>query len=60
MENNKIIYIKDFILVSNGINKILNKFIKKVKLFYREGNNVTNFHSKCDEKSNTVTFVKTK
>ena len=63
LENSKIICKEDFILVSNGIKKNLNKFIKKVKLLYRasrDGESATNFHTKCNGKSNTVTFVKTK
>ena len=62
LENSKIVCSLDFILVSNGIHKNLNKYIKKVKLIYRasrDGDKPNNFHSKCDGKSNTVTFVKT-
>ena len=63
LEESKIICKEDFIIVSIGINKNLNKIIKKVKLLYRatrDGDKAKNFHLKCDGKKNTVTFVKTK
>ena len=62
LENSKIICKEDFTLVLEGINNKLNKFIKKVKLLYRasrDGDKANDFHSKCDGKKNTVTFVKT-
>ena len=63
LEESKIICKEDFILVSTGINRNLNKIIKKVKLLYRatrDGDKAKNFHSKCDGKIDTVTFVKTR
>ena len=59
----KIITKEDFILPSIGIKKKLNKTIKEVILLYRaskDGDGSAQFHSKCNGKSNTVTFVKTK
>ena len=56
LENSKIICKEDFTLVLEGINK-------NVKLLYRasrDGDKSTKFHSKCDGKQNTVTFVKTR
>ena len=50
----------DFVTVSIGIKEKLNKKIKEAKLLYRasrDGDN-TQFHSKCNGKQNTVTFVK--
>ena len=51
----------DFITVSFGIKKTMNKTIKKARLLYRassDGDNSMIFHSKCDGIPNTVTFVK--
>ena len=52
----------DFFTVSIGIKKNLKKTIKSAKLLYRASRdgNQTQFHSKCDSKENTVTFVKGK
>ena len=63
LEDSKIICKEDFILVLEGINRNLKKIIKNVNLLYRasrDGDNANVFHSKCDGKQNTVTFVKTK
>lgn len=51
---------EDFTIVSVGIKLTLNKKIKSAKLLYRASRdgNQTQFHSKCDNKENTVTFVK--
>ena len=52
----------DFFTISIGIKKKLKKSIKSAQLLYRasrDGNH-TQFHSKCDGKENTVTFVKAK
>ena len=50
----------DFATVSIGIKEKLNKKIKEAKLLYRASRDgdSTQFHSKCDGKQNTVTFVK--
>ena len=50
----------DFATVSIGIKEKLNKTIKEAKLLYRASRDgdSTQFHSKCDGKQNTVTFVK--
>ena len=61
--NSKIIKsFNDIIPISIGIQEKLKKKIKDIKLLYRasrdgDGNQ---FHSKCDGKPNTVTFVKAK
>ena len=63
LEDSNIICKEDFTLVLEGINRNLKKVIKRVKLLYRasrDGDNGSKFHSKCDGKKNTVTFVKTK
>ena len=63
LEKSKIIHKNDFKLISEGIYIKLKKAIKKVKLLYRatrDGDSASNFHSKCDGKSKTVTFIKTK
>ena len=54
--------IDDLFFISIGIQEKLKKNIKDIKLLYRasrdgDGNQ---FHSKCDGKSNTITFVKSK
>ena len=55
--NSNIISSKDFITVSMGIQKSLNKMIKEVKLLYKfSKDGPANFHSKCDNKKNTLTF----
>ena len=62
LKDSKIICKEDFTLVLEGINKKLNKSIKKVKLLYRasrDSDKASEFHAKCDGKQNTVTFVKT-
>ena len=59
--NSTIITQEDFITVSFGIEKTMNKAIKKARLLYRassDGDNSMIFHSKCDGIQNTVTFVK--
>ena len=59
----KIVTPVDFATVQIGIKEKLNKTIKGAKLLYRasrDGDNSTQFHSKCDGIENTVTFVKAK
>ena len=49
-------------LIENGVKEKLKKNIKKFKLLFRASNDgfsASNFHSKCDGKSNTVTLVET-
>ena len=49
-------------LIETGIKTKLNKKIKKFTLLYRASNEgflISNFHSKCDGKKNTVTLVET-
>ena len=49
-------------LIENGVKTKLNKNIKKFTLLFRASNDgfsASNFHSKCDGKSNTVTLVET-
>ena len=50
----------NFATVAIGIKEKLNKKIKEAKLLYRASRDgdTTQFHSKCDGKQNTVTFVK--
>ena len=50
----------DFGTVAIGIKEKLNKKIKEVKLLYRASRDgdQTQFHTKCDGRQNTVTFVK--
>ena len=63
LEKSKIIHVKDFKLISEGIYKKLQQSIKEVKLLYRatrDGDSSSSFHSKCNGKSYTVTFIKTK
>ena len=63
LEKSKIIHIKDFKLISEGIYRKLQQSIKKIKLLYRatrDGDSSSNFHNICNGKSNTVTFIKTK
>ena len=52
----------DFFTVSIGIKENLQKRIKSAKLLYRASRDgdQKQFHSKCDGKENTVTFVKAK
>ena len=55
--------IDDFNLIQKGIKHTLKKSIKDIKLLYRaskDGDNSNDFHSKCDNKGSTVTFIKTK
>ena len=62
-ESKIITSINDFILVKKGIKQKLKKSIKDIKLIYRaskDGDNSNDFHSKCDNKENTVTFIKDK
>ena len=60
--DSKIITFDDLILPALGIKKVLNKTIKGVNLLYRASRDgdSTQFHSKCNGKLNTVTFVKAK
>lgn len=57
-----IVTIEDFATVQIGIREKLNKTIKEAKLLYRASRDgdSTQFHSKCDGKKNTVTFVQAK
>ena len=50
----------DFATVAIGIKEKLNKKIKEAKLLYRASRDgdTSQFHSKCDGRQNTVTFVK--
>ena len=58
----KIVTPEDFATVQVGIKEKLNKTIKGAKLLYRASRDgdANQFHSKCDGKENTVTFVKSK
>ena len=60
--DSKIINFNDLIPISIGIQEKLKKNIKDIKLLYRASRDGdgTQFHSKCDGKPNTVTFVKAK
>ena len=57
-----IVTIEDFATVQIGIREKLNKTIKEAKLLYRASRDgdSAQFHSKCDGKKNTVTFVQAK
>ena len=61
IESSKIIELGDFYPVAKGIKERLNKSIKDIKLLYRASRDGDGkeFHTKCDGKQNTVTFVKT-
>ena len=61
IESSKIIEPGDFYPVAKGIKERLNKSIKDIKLLYRASRDGDGkeFHTKCDGKQNTVTFVKT-
>ena len=62
IKSNIIINDLDFFTVSIGIKEKLKKIIKSANLLYRasrDGDH-TQFHSKCDGKINTITFVKAK
>ena len=52
----------DFATVQTGIKQKLNKKIKEAKLLYRASRDGDSdkYHSKCDGKENTVTFIKAK
>lgn len=56
----KIITVDDFVVPAIGIKTKLNKKIKEVKLLYRASRDgdSTQFHNKCNGKTNTITFVK--
>jgi len=58
----KIITPDDFAIVQMGIKQKLNKTIKEAKLLYRASRDGDSkqFHSRCDGKENSVTFVKAK
>jgi hypothetical protein len=58
----KIITPDDFVTVQMGIKQKLNKTIEEAKLLYRASRDgdSNQFHSRCDGKENSVTFVKTK
>lgn len=52
----------DILTISIGIKKTMKKKIKNLNLLYRasrDGNHIQ-FHSRCDGKENTITFVKSK
>ncbi len=58
-----IIKCEELDLIEEGIRKNLNKKIKEYKLLFkakRDGFGSKDFHSKCDNKSYTVSFVKSK
>ena len=58
-----IIKYEELYLIEEGIKKNLNKRIKEYKLLFkgkRDGFESKDFHSKCDNKSYTVSFVKSK
>ena len=57
-----IVTIEDFATVQIGIREKLNKTIKEAKLLYRASRDgdSAQFHSKCDGKKNTVTFIQAK
>ena len=58
-----IIKYKELDLIEEGIRKNFNKRIKEYKLLFkgkRDGFGSKDFHSKCDYKSYTVSFVKSK
>ena len=60
---NSIISENDFAVTQIGILKQLNKKIKSIKLLYKasiDGDKGTDFHKKCNNIQNTVTFVKAK
>ena len=61
IESSKIIEPGDFYPVAKGIKERLNKSIKDIKLLYRASRDGDGkeFHTKCDGKQNTVTFIKT-
>ena len=49
-------------LIEEGVKNKLNKNIKKFRLLFRasrDGFQASNFHSKCDDNSNTLTLVET-
>ena len=57
-----ILKIYEINLIEKGVQKNLKKKINKYTLLFRaskEGYKASNFHSKCDGKSNTVTLVET-
>ena len=57
-----ILKIYEINLIEKGVQKNLKKKINKYTLLFRaskEGYRASNFHSKCDGKSNTVTLVET-
>jgi len=57
-----ILKLNELFLIQKGVKKKLNKNIKKYNLLFRasiDGYGASNFHSKCDGKSNTVTLVET-
>ena len=48
--------------INQGLEKALNKKIKKMELIFRasrDGDSSKSFHNKCDGKSNTLTVIKT-
>ena len=58
----EIIKYDELVIVKEGVLKKLNRCIKEFKLLFKaskDGYEAQSFHSKCDNKSNTVTFVKT-
>ena len=60
-KNSNIIgYGKDLELILRGINKTVNKKIRRIALLYKasqHGDSASNFHSFCDGKENTLTLV---
>ena len=60
-QSNIINDILDLKIPLEGIYKNLNKKIKEIKLLYqatRDGDQGNDFHSRCDGKENTLTFIK--
>ena len=61
--DSQILKLYELNLIEKGVLKNLNKKAKKYTLLFRasrDGFRASNFHSKCDGKSNTVTLVETK
>ena len=60
--DSRILKIYEINLIEKGVQKNLKKKINKYTLLFRasrDGYRASNFHSKCDGKSNTVTLVET-
>ena len=60
-QSNIISNILELMIPLKGIHQNLNKKIKEIKLLYqatKDGDKRKDFHSKCDGKENTLTFIK--